>query len=455
MADTKTTKLRPIDAFVKYFLDVKPYHTKLLEVVERYKFTEEMAVGIIDTMFAKVKYVNTPLCRPVGWGLVFDECGFSNDNCCDLFQCLGGYGIIWDNSDLVASHTIEEFDTTADEIVLDGNLTFDRRLEIIKVNTDTIIVRGDHLADFNNHRLFLIAPFNVYSIVSLTGNKVTVTGNREQELLTKREFRIRGTNSADGLYGVRLAVYDESSDTTQITIAGNRTLSGDIFDGYIETETSPQNQGFYQVSSASLQTGKTVVRLRPGTSFPVQGTVNMGSVQLRTGFIAPRQIWLTRQQAPQSLAIPQGITFATPTPSPSGEEPSPSPTPSATPTPTPTPAPPAEVDMYEYRIADAYYNISTNKTHIVLAEQLERIDDPDFVPGEARLYGYMTTSGYDNNEECDAPKPTNIHTLFGETLLIRIIQPDVVNECGSGLGDRIVEGGEGRITEDGECRIIE
>ena len=38
MKDSDFAKLRPIDAFVKYFLDVKPYHTKLLEVIERKEY---------------------------------------------------------------------------------------------------------------------------------------------------------------------------------------------------------------------------------------------------------------------------------------------------------------------------------------------------------------------------------------------------------------------------------
>jgi hypothetical protein len=37
---------RPIDAYIKYFKDVKPYHSKILEILEQYNFSEEMLVSM-------------------------------------------------------------------------------------------------------------------------------------------------------------------------------------------------------------------------------------------------------------------------------------------------------------------------------------------------------------------------------------------------------------------------
>jgi hypothetical protein len=69
---------RPIDSFVKYFLDIKPYHTKILEVVERYEFAETIEVDIKEKFDLLHTFANNPLCKGVGYGLDFDdECGFS------------------------------------------------------------------------------------------------------------------------------------------------------------------------------------------------------------------------------------------------------------------------------------------------------------------------------------------------------------------------------------------
>jgi hypothetical protein len=37
---------RPIDAYIKYFRDIKPYHSKILEILEQYNFSEEMLVSM-------------------------------------------------------------------------------------------------------------------------------------------------------------------------------------------------------------------------------------------------------------------------------------------------------------------------------------------------------------------------------------------------------------------------
>ena len=371
MRESKKNSPQPIDSFVKYFNDVKPYHTKLLEVVERYKYSESIAVGISDVMHADITYRNDPLCKAVGFGLVFDECGFSNDNCCDLFQCLGGYGIVWDNSDLVAEYLISEINVNQ-ELVIDGNHTFDRRLEILSIGADHLVLRGDQTSLFEDQKLFLIAPFNVYTIISASEESVDVYGDVSAELNAKKEFRISGSERSDGRYPVSEATYSQIENVTNIKIAGNRSITGGMGGAYIETESSPFNQGFYAVKSVELSGGNTLVRVSDETRFKVESTSNNGSVQLRTGVTAPRQVWLDRDSASPDASR-------------------------------------------EYRIADSYYNVTTGKTHIVLSELLER-DDYTHI----RMYGYMTSSGFDNNEECDRPKPTNLHAVVSEKLVMRI-----------------------------------
>ena len=371
MRDSDSNKLRPIDAFVKYFLDVKPYHTKLLEVVERYKFAEEINVNVSDSLFTKISYRNTPLCKAVGFGLIFDECGFSSDNCCDLFQCLGGYGVIWDNSDLVAQHDIVSVDAAADEIIFAGDHSFDRRLEILQVNADSVVLRGIHTEEFLSHRLFLIAPFNVRNILSATQNVITIAGDVANELNAKKEIRVNGTQGRDGMYGVSNAVYDPDEGITSITVAGAANFNVDVTGAYIETETQARNQGFYPVDRAEVVNGNTYVYTRPGHGFATQTTSDNGSLQLRTGFTAPRHVWLLDNNGAER----------------------------------------------EYRIAETYYNVTTGNTHVVLADQL--FEGETYT--QIRLYGYITNAGFDADELCDRPKPTNVHATLGEKLVLRVV----------------------------------
>lgn len=367
--------IKPIDAFVEYVEEVKPYHTKLLEIVERYHFTDDISVNISENLFKGIKYQNTPLCRPVGWGLVYDSCGYSSDSCCDLFQCIGGYGLIFDNSDLLGQHTIIGIDKSADVVSVPGNWIYDRRIEILSIQGNMAILKGNRTADFINHNLFLIAPFNVHSIVNYTQDSIILEGNRVTEFNLKKEFRVVGTRGLDGEYGVASVTYDEVNHVTKIKVAGNHNFQPiSINGGYVETEASPQNQGAYIVDTVLFDGTNTIVRIKNG-SFPVNTNKNTGSVQLRTALLAPRHVWLK-----------DGAT---------GE-------------------------MLEFRIADSFYNVLADQTYIVVAEMLDNVE-MTFNPTEVRLHGYMTTAGYDNDEECDRPKEENIHTTFGEKLVIRII----------------------------------
>lgn len=55
------------------------------------------------------------------------------------------------------------------------------------------------------------------------------------------------------------------------------------------------------------------------------------------------------------------------------------------------------------------------------------------------------------NHECDITVSRNDHNYSSETDT-RFI--DTGSECGDGVNDRITSGGEGRVTSDGQCRII-
>src|SRR5690625_1681741 len=139
MANKLTTILDPLDSYIEYFKESKPYHTKILEIVETYEFEECICVHMEEDVLKHIGIENDPLCEETGFGLVFDdECGYDAIDCCSLFDCYGGYGFIFDNSDLVFEHAItlvgNDDDTSQDGayLELEGNHTTDLRIPIAR-----------------------------------------------------------------------------------------------------------------------------------------------------------------------------------------------------------------------------------------------------------------------------------------------------------------------------------
>jgi hypothetical protein len=180
---------KPLDALLKYFLDVKPYHTKLLEVIERYKFNEAISVGIEESHNFDIIKKNLALCGPVGFGLVWDEeCGFDAVECCDLFECIGGYGLIFDNSDLLVDLPIQSIDQDKN-IIVSGNHLFDRTYQIKNISSsNTLILSGDYTSVFNIHKLFLVVPYYTFDIVNISENSFFLSGNKVSEIKNRKDF---------------------------------------------------------------------------------------------------------------------------------------------------------------------------------------------------------------------------------------------------------------------------
>jgi len=211
---------RPIDAFVKYFLDVKPYHTKILEVLEKYKFNESLEVGFSELTFTDITFSNEPLCKVTGWGVNWDDkCGFDAINCCDLFDCVGGYGLIYDNSDLLASAPVLSVDNINDQFVVQGNKTFDTKVQIANIVSPTVLsVKGDFTSMFNTHAIFLVVPKHTFSILEATVTGFKVTGNKVSEFITKNNFIVYGSDQNDGEYYTKTAVYDFDANITFVEV---------------------------------------------------------------------------------------------------------------------------------------------------------------------------------------------------------------------------------------------
>lgn len=377
---------RPIDAFIKYFLDVKPYHTKILEILEKYRFSEEIVVSILETIDKKITIANDPLCKVTGWGVDWDnDCGFDALNCCDLFDCIGGYGLIFDNSTLVASANILSSDTILDKIVVKGNKTHDTKLQITGISTTTsCTVLGNQVSLFQPGTVFLVIPKHTFNIVKVLKNGFVVAGNVAGEFTTKGTFLVYNSSGNDRVYTTKEAGYDFSSNSTTVLV--NEELKNPESGlGTIEINSNNKNNGIYQVQSSSFNGLTTYIQVKSSVkTFNILNDSTHGTIQLRTGFLYPR--FLTLEKNTSSPNVPY---------------------------------PPSD----DFKIMQSNYDYGSDTTEISFMKPLRE----SYTGGTAKLFGYMTNPGFDADPECSAPKPMNIHAQFSEYLKIEIINQPTGN----------------------------
>lgn len=361
--------VRPIDSFIKYFGDIKPYHTKILEIVEQYVFREEISVEFEETPSFEITMANDPLCKGVGFGLNFDDdCGFDALDCCDLFECMGGFGLIFDNSDHLVSLPFSNINADQ-QISVPGSHLYDTFLNIKSVpDLSTIVVGGDQSAYFSSHELFWVVRKNSYNILTASGTTITVSGDHAAQLLAKINIEIQNAGTNDGFYGVLNATV--AGGITTITL--NRELPGTGL-GNLLVESNSKNNGVYQIDSFTVIGGDTFLQLTPDTpAHLIDSQVEThGAVQLRTGLIPNRKVWIEGN----SVTANNG----------------------------------------EWKIIQAWYDEPSASTVLVV--------DGTLVPansGTINIYGYETGAGFDGLNECSQPKPFNINAAISEFLTINI-----------------------------------
>lgn len=364
--------VRPIDSFIKYFGDIKPYHTKILEIVEQYVFREEISVNLEETPSFEITLANDPLCKGVGFGLNFDDdCGFDALDCCDLFECIGGFGLIFDNSDLLVTLPVASIDSEAGQIVVPGSHLYDTYINIKSIpNLGNIIVAGDQTAYFSQHKMFWVVRKNSYQMLSASGTTVTIAGDHVDQLVAKINIEIQNAGASDGFYGILTATY--VNGITTITL--NRSLPATTL-GSILVDADNKNNGIYQIDGFSIVGGDTVLQLTSNT--PARLTDSEvdgmhGAIQLRTGFIPNRKVWI------------EGNTNA---------------------------------NNGEWKITQAWYDTVQQATMLVVDGTLE---DASASETTINIYGYETGAGYDGLNECSEPKPFNINAAISEHLTITI-----------------------------------
>lgn len=364
---------RPLDAFVQYFLDVKPYHTKLLEVLEVYNFYDTINVSISESVIKDIIFQNKPLCNATGWGVDWDDaCGFDAISCCDLFDCIGGYGLIYDNSNLLVTANI--ITTTTDgTVTVPGNYSYDLKLPIKAILSATqFTVAGDFRTYFDTFNVFLVIPRHIYPINSILVKGFTVVGDISSEVVARKTFTVYGSSGNDAIYDVNTAVYTPSTNLTTInTVQTTSNLSGS---GFIQIVSSNKNNGVYQVDgTASFNGVDTIITVNSGTKqFGIINEATHGSVQFRSGLIYPRHITLAGSSSNNDG---------------------------------------------DYRIMQSVYNYNSNTTTLTVSALIPDIS----TTGTVNLYGYEFEPGFDAEIECSVPKPSDIHMVLSERLVINII----------------------------------
>lgn len=400
---------RPIDSFVEYFLDVKPYHTKILEVVERYLVKDDINVSFNENIFFYEIFGNRPLCNQIGYGIDFDDdCGYSSLFCCDLFQCIGGYGLIYDNSDLLVQSNILSYDNQNSTITLSGDHRFDTYINIESIPDEYTIKLKDNVVDLiQNHALFLIQAVNTYQIVETTFDGFYVYGDVEKQFTAMSEFTVIRSTINDNDYSTVQAKYIPIENRTFIktfvpeltsSISNFENYSSGMLDttvlGQIIIKAPSKNRGAYIKDSVYFDGFNTVIKLNESTKVNMLGGSNYGSVVFRTAFKPRRRIYLN--------IIDGALTY-----------------------------------KEDFLIEDISYDPDTNTTALTLgiARAYDSVNQTSStwidlaLATSAELYGYFFGAGFDGYEECSIPKEYNIHAgieefLFIEEIIYQSVVPD-------------------------------
>lgn len=392
-----------IDSFLEYFQEAKPYHTKLLEVVEKYSFFEAMDVNFIEDLRKHVIIRNDPLCKQTGFGLDYDDnCGYDAIDCCDLFDCNGGYGIIFDNSDLVASETMVAQNASEGWFEIEGNHTDDTRFQILSVPSDNEVeIAGDASAILANHAIFLVVNMLPFEVVSNDENSLVLSGNHSSFISNEDEFLITGTESDyNGKYVVRSATYDADTDETIVMFHSFRSVAVNDLQGLdIYFRNSEPNVGIYEIDSFVFDGTNTTITTRSSSEFNVNDDsltqYQKGSIQFRTAYKYSREIDIDLSSGSEfhnilySEYIPPGETDPNKTPN--------------------------RTRIY---VDGSFGDIEFDE----FGEVIESLSTFSYVPGVdiLNMFGYFFNGGYDGNPECVLPKDTHVYAMFEESLVIRV-----------------------------------
>lgn len=238
----------PIQGLLDYVKDIKPYHTKIAEILVEYFYNDNMDVVISDKakVLAILRYHKPEL-----------ELG-GDDSYCGL-----GYGISW-------------FGSNPEQVPVyspDGMKTFDE-YPAVDLAANSLIVPDDRRKDFIDGSGFRMISFDYDVSKALpifksftNDNHIIVPGNQTSNFTiwtigNNAVYLIKDSLDNDGLYAIDHMTYNASRDETSIyfktSLASNN--GGGLF-GIIPTKG--QLYGHYTVNHTVYNPGRIRGRLNP------------------------------------------------------------------------------------------------------------------------------------------------------------------------------------------------
>lgn len=406
MPNTLRLASSPIDSFVDYFLDTKPYHTKILEVVETYTFLEEMLVSMEETALKDILIENDELCKQTGFGLDYDDkCGYDAIDCCDLFDCFGGYGFIFDNSDMLLNLPVLNFEPESDLsdqftftggaledawLEVEGNFLADTRLPIKRIPSSTQIVLDGDMTEFfegatdgTKHNIFLLVDIQHFEIDRIEDDVVYINGNHEDFFSIRKEFFVLGEPGFNNkIFYYTNTFFNPATNETELHLLTPLSSVPDRPSSVqpplrLQIRTDSVNKGIYQSFDVTFNGSETIINVfsgEPLTETP-DGDYSLGSIQLRTALNSPRLLTVLNEETNE-------------------EE--------------------------ELKILYAEYDAVANITKVFVAGSLDFIEGVSASDIRLQTYGYFFEPGFDGDEECTPPKTHNIHTRLYERFIIEV-----------------------------------
>jgi hypothetical protein len=367
-ASTSISANDPITSFEDYFNSIKPYHSKILEIVQKYNFYDNVVVNVDDSIFNAITWANRPLCLPVGYGLTWDDCcGFDADECCTLGNCVTD-GTIYDNLTDVYSNAIQSVYAAGGEVTINGNLTYDMTFPLKKVfSASTLTVSGDITPYLSREPIFQIIPKTTVAFTLNGVNTITVPGNLTTQFVNDIHFYVYGTGYNDGVYTVASATYNAQANTTSVAVYETMVPNKP---GTVLLKTSSRNLGFYTVSNFIFNGTDTVITVNT-TQKGLTLENATPSLLFKTGYLQNRIVSVNNNDVNNNG---------------------------------------------QYPISTSTYNPSTNTTTVILKNGLQ--DDTAAV-GTLDLMLRLDPTDYVADSACLPPQEANVSVNFSELLVIQ------------------------------------
>jgi len=250
---------RVTNSAVKLFNTIKPFHTHVLEVVEKYVFEERVDVDVSDTSQITIIYRPKPDCDGEGWGQAYDNvfCGYDAVKCCEPFSCTGGFGIVWDNDSIFAQYAASAITLARNSITVAGNVTRDMSLPIVGYATSSTV---RVIAEPTALDLFV-------------GDGSTAPTQVIFELTSKRPVAVRSVNAATNTIELNTKLIGQFIHRHEIQRITGENLVASVMDrtttaqGYVVLHLDPTT---FQVRNGDL-TSKVILE---------QVTLNKGTYSL-------------------------------------------------------------------------------------------------------------------------------------------------------------------------------